>query len=55
MTYVYNEDLDKDVMHLPLFSIYTRKIFSDIVNMKGVNVEGTNYDNVRYMLMTQHH
>ena len=48
MKYLYNEELDKDVLHLPLFSIYTRKIFSDIINMKGVNMRGTNYNNLRY-------
>ncbi len=49
--YVYNGELDKDVLHLPLFSIYTRKRFSDIIfiiNMKGVNVGGTNYNNLRH-------
>ena len=46
MKYVYNEELDKDVWHLPLFSIYTRNLFSDII--KGVNVGGTNYNNLRY-------
>ena len=46
--YVYNVELDKDVLHLQLFSIYARKFFSDIINMKGVNVGGTNYNNVRY-------
>ena len=47
MKHVYNEKLDKDVLHLPLFSIYTQKRFSDI-NMKGVNVGGTNYNNLIY-------
>ena len=45
--YVYNGELDKDVLHLQLFSIYTRTFFSD-TNMKGVNVGGTNYNNLRY-------
>ena len=42
MEYEYNEELDKDVLHLPLFSMYTRKIFSDIIifNMMGVDVGG---------------
>ena len=42
MKYEYNEELEKDVLHLPLFSIYTRNIFSDIINMKGVNEGGKN-------------
>ena len=47
--YIYNGEFDKDVLHLPLSSIYTRKRFSDIIiNMKGVNVGGTNYNNLRY-------
>ena len=33
MKYVYNEELDKDVLHLPPFSIYTLKIFSDILSI----------------------
>ena len=48
MKYVFNEELDKDVLHLPLFSIYTRKGFSDIISMNGVNLGGTNYNNLRY-------
>ena len=50
MKYEYNKELDKDVLHLPLFSIYTQKRFSDIIiNMKGVNVGGKIYNNHRYM------
>ena len=49
MKYEYNEELDKDVLHLPLLSIYTQKRFSDIIiNMKGVNVGGKIYNNLRY-------
>ncbi len=49
MKYVYIEELDKDVLHLPLFfNVYTEKIFRHIINMKGVNVGGTNYNNLRY-------
>ena len=49
MKYVYNEELDKDVLHLPLFfNLYTEKIFRHIINMKGVNVGATNYNNLRY-------
>ena len=48
MKYESNEVLDKDVLHLPLFSIYTQKRFSDIIiNMKGVNVGGNIYNNLR--------
>ena len=47
MKYEYNEELDKDVLHIPLFTMYTRKIFSDIINMKGVNVGGKKYNNLR--------
>ena len=45
-----NEELDQDVLHLPIFSIYTRKSFSDILSiiMKGVNMGGKNYNNRRY-------
>ena len=31
-----------------LFNLYTEKIFRHIINMKGVNVGGTNYNNLRY-------
>ncbi len=31
-----------------LFNLYTEKIFRHIINMKGVNVGGTNYSNLRY-------
>ena len=31
-----------------LFNLYTDKIFRHIINMKGVNVGGTNYNNLRY-------
>ena len=31
-----------------LFNVYTEKIFRHIINMKGVNVGGTNYNNLRY-------
>ena len=49
MKYVYNGELDKDVLHLPFFSIYiTENIFRHIINMKGVIVGGTNYNNLRY-------
>ena len=40
MKYEYNEELDKDVLHLPLFR--------HVINMKGLNVEGNNYNNIRY-------
>ena len=54
MKYECNEELDQDVLHLPIFSIYTRKSFSDILSiiMKGVNcgvnMGGKNYNNRRY-------
>ena len=31
-----------------LFNSYTEKMFRHIINMKGVNVGGTNYNNLRY-------
>ena len=31
-----------------LFNLYTEKIFRHIINMKGVNVGGKNYNNLRY-------
>ena len=31
-----------------LFNLYTENFFRHIINMKGVNVEGTNYNNIRY-------
>ncbi len=31
-----------------LFNLYTEKIFRHIINMKGVNVGGTNYNDLRY-------
>ena len=31
-----------------LFNLYTEKIFRHIINMKGVNMGGTNYNNLRY-------
>ena len=31
MKYEYNEELDKDVLHLPLFSINIRNRISDII------------------------
>ncbi len=37
MKYKYNEELDKDVLHLPLFNVYTETIFRHIINMKGVH------------------
>ena len=43
MKHEYNEELDKDVLHLPLFNSYTEKMF--IINMKGVNVGGKHYYN----------
>ena len=30
-----------------LFNLYTENIFRHIINMKGVNVGGTNYNNLR--------
>ena len=32
MKYEYKEELDKDVLHLPLFSMYKRNIISDILS-----------------------
>ena len=33
----------------PIISnLYTEKIFRHIINMKGVNMGGTNYNNLRY-------
>ena len=32
-----------------LFNLYTEKIFRHIINMKGVNVGGKNYNNLRYV------
>ena len=51
MKYEYNEELDKDVLHLPLFSmytVYTANMLRHIINVKGVNVGGKNYNNLRY-------
>ena len=31
-----------------LFNLFTEKILRHIINMKGVNVGGTNYNNLRY-------
>ena len=31
-----------------LFNLYTENIFRHIINMKGINVGGTNYNNLRY-------
>ena len=31
-----------------LFNLYAEKTFRHIINMKGVNVGGTNYNNLRY-------
>ena len=31
-----------------LFNLYTEFFFRHIINMKGVNVGGTNYNNLRY-------
>ena len=31
-----------------LFNLYTENIFRHIMNMKGVNVGGKNYNNLRY-------
>ena len=31
-----------------LFNLYTENTFRHIINMKGVNVGGTNYNNIRY-------
>ena len=36
----YNKELDKDVLHLPLFSMYIRNNSSDIIDMKSDNVRG---------------
>ena len=36
--HIYNGELDKDVLHLPVFSIYTRKRFSDIKKTKAMVV-----------------
>ena len=50
MKYVYNDELDNDVLDIPLLSIYTRNRFSDvgpIINMKGVNVRGKHYNTIR--------
>ena len=44
MRYEYNEELDKDVLHLPLFQF----ISGNIINMKGVNYGGNNYNSLRY-------
>ena len=46
--YEYNEELDNDVLHLPLFSIYTWNIFFRHINTKGVKVGWKNYNNLRY-------
>ena len=37
-----------------LFNLYTDTIFRHIINMKGVSVGGTNYNNLRYV-MTLHY
>ena len=47
MKYEYNEELDKDVLRLPLFNLYTENIFRHITNMKGVNVGGKHYNDLR--------
>ena len=31
-----------------LFNLYTEKIFRHIINMKGINARGKNYNNLRY-------
>ena len=31
-----------------LFNVYTENMFRHIINMKGVNVGGTHYNNIRY-------
>ena len=52
--YEYNEELDMDMMHLPLFSIYIRNRFSDIIiiiSTKDVIVEGKHSKNI--ILMTR--
>ena len=43
----YNEDLDNDIFHLPLFSNYIRNKCSDIINVKGGNVGDKNSNNPR--------
>ena len=40
LKYVYNGELDKNVLHLPLFSIHTRKRSSDILSICVDNVQG---------------
>ena len=52
MKYEYNEELDKDALHLLLFYLHTETNFRHINIMKGVNFAGTNYSNLRYTLMT---
>ena len=31
-----------------IFNLYTEQIFRHIINMQGVNMRGTNYNNLRY-------
>ena len=54
--YEYNEELNKDMLHLLHFSIYTMKRFSDIIiiHMKGVNMGGK-ITTILDMLMTLHY
>ena len=51
MKYVYNGELDKDVLHLPLFSIYTRKRFSDILSIWKVSTWEAQITTISDMLM----
>ena len=49
MKYEYNDELDKDELHLPLFLIYTRKIFPYKYYQYEVCQRGRqNCNNLRY-------
>ena len=54
MKYEYNEELDKDVVHLPLFSIYIRKRISDI-SISGVSRSEAKITTILDTLMTLHY
>ena len=51
MKYEYNEELDKDVLYLPLFPINIRNIISDILTI--FNVDSKINKNSKDMLLTQ--